>query len=40
MAAKRTHGLIPLCHPLPLSKIEIEINPEHSAGIPGASDGQ
>jgi len=29
MAAKRTHGLIPLCHPLPLSKIEIEINPEH-----------
>ena len=33
MAAKRTHGLIPLCHPLPLSKIEIEINPEHS--LPG-----
>ena len=30
MAAKRTHSLIPLCHPLPLSKIEIEINPEHS----------
>src|SRR5262249_5537563 len=23
MAAKRTHGLIPLCHPLPLSKVEI-----------------
>jgi|SRR6185437_5674177 len=33
MAAKRTHGLIPLCHPLSLTKIEIEINPEHS--IPG-----
>jgi len=33
MAAKRTHGLIPLCHPLPLSKIEVEINPEHS--LPG-----
>jgi cyclic pyranopterin phosphate synthase len=33
MAAKRTHGLIPLCHPLPLSKIEIEINPEHT--LPG-----
>ena len=33
MAAKRTHGLIPLCHPLPLSKIEIEINPEHA--LPG-----
>jgi cyclic pyranopterin monophosphate synthase len=33
MAAKRTHGLIPLCHPLPLSKIAIEINPEHA--LPG-----
>lgn len=33
MAAKRTHGLIPLCHPLPLTKVEIEINPEHS--LPG-----
>src|SRR5262245_27534138 len=28
MAAKRTHGLIPLCHPLPLTKVEIDINPE------------
>ena len=33
MAAKRTHGLIPLCHPLPISKIEIDIDPEHS--LPG-----
>ncbi len=33
MAAKRTHGLIPLCHPLPITKIEIDINPEHS--LPG-----
>lgn len=33
MAAKRTHGLIPLCHPLPLTKIEIDINPEHA--LPG-----
>ena len=33
MAAKRTHGLIPLCHPLPITKIEIEINPEHA--LPG-----
>src|SRR5262249_61358837 len=32
-AAQRTPGLIPLCHPLPLSKIEVEINPEHS--LPG-----
>ena len=33
MAAKRTHGLIPLCHPLPLTKVEINISPEHS--LPG-----
>jgi len=33
MAAKRTHGLIPLCHPLPITKVEVEINPEHS--LPG-----
>ncbi|HET7847461.1 MAG TPA: cyclic pyranopterin monophosphate synthase MoaC [Pseudolabrys sp.] len=33
MAAKRTHGLIPLCHPLPLTKVEIDIDPEHS--LPG-----
>ena len=33
MAAKRTHGLIPLCHPLPLTKVEIDINPEHA--LPG-----
>jgi cyclic pyranopterin phosphate synthase len=30
MAAKRTHGLIPLCHPLPISKVEINIEPENS----------
>jgi cyclic pyranopterin phosphate synthase len=28
MAAKRTHELIPLCHPLALSKVEIEIAPD------------
>jgi cyclic pyranopterin phosphate synthase len=33
MAAKRTHSLIPLCHPLPITKVVIEINPEHS--LPG-----
>jgi cyclic pyranopterin phosphate synthase len=27
-AAKRTHELIPLCHPLPLSQIEIELTPD------------
>ncbi len=33
MAAKRTHSLIPLCHPLPITKVEIEIDPEHA--LPG-----
>src|SRR5215475_13078644 len=28
MAAKKTHELIPLCHPLAISKVEIEITPE------------
>lgn len=28
MAAKRTSELIPLCHPLPLSAIEVDIQPE------------
>ena len=28
MAAKRTHDLIPLCHPLPLSKVSIELEPD------------
>jgi cyclic pyranopterin phosphate synthase len=32
-AAKRTHELIPLCHPLPLSQIEIELTPD--AALPG-----
>jgi cyclic pyranopterin phosphate synthase len=33
MAAKRTHQLIPLCHPLPVTKIGIEIQPDHK--LPG-----
>jgi cyclic pyranopterin phosphate synthase len=32
-AAKRTHELIPLCHPLPITKVEIEIAPD--AKLPG-----
>ena len=28
MAAKRTHELIPLCHPLALSHIEVELTPQ------------
>ena len=33
MAAKRTHELIPLCHPLTLSKVEIDIAPDRA--LPG-----
>jgi cyclic pyranopterin phosphate synthase len=33
MAAKRTHELIPLCHPLLLSKVEMDI--EADATLPG-----
>ena len=32
-AAKRTHELIPLCHPLPISQITIDITPD--AKLPG-----
>src|SRR6202035_5672744 len=28
LAAKRTHELIPLCHPLPLTKVDVEIKPD------------
>ncbi len=31
MAAKRTHELIPLCHPLLLTDIEVEITPDEAA---------
>jgi cyclic pyranopterin phosphate synthase len=33
MAAKRTHELIPLCHPLALSKVTLDIVPENK--LPG-----
>ena len=33
MAAKRTHELIPLCHPLLLSSVEVEITPDEA--LPG-----
>jgi cyclic pyranopterin monophosphate synthase len=32
-AAKRTHELIPLCHPLPVSQVEVEFKPD--ADLPG-----
>ncbi len=33
MAAKRTHELIPLCHPLALSQVTVELTPDPS--LPG-----
>jgi cyclic pyranopterin phosphate synthase len=33
MAAKRTHELIPLCHPLALTKVEVDITPDDD--LPG-----
>jgi len=33
MAAKRTHELIPLCHPLAIQKIEVDIQPDEK--LPG-----
>jgi cyclic pyranopterin phosphate synthase len=33
MAAKKTHELIPLCHPLLLTKVSIDIEPDES--LPG-----
>ena len=32
MAGKRTAELIPLCHPLPLTELLVEITPERAAG--------
>ena len=33
MAAKRTHELIPLCHPLPITKVDVDIEPDET--LPG-----
>src|SRR5690242_124184 len=33
MAAKRTHELIPLCHPLAIQKVEVDIEPDEK--LPG-----
>jgi len=32
MAAKRTHDLVPLCHPLPLSSIGVSLEPDKTRG--------
>jgi cyclic pyranopterin phosphate synthase len=37
MAAKKTHDLIPLCHPLAITKVEIDIAPD--ARTPGDAPG-
>src|ERR1700730_18975082 len=34
MAAKKTHELIPLCHPLAIAKVDIDIDP---LAVPGAA---
>jgi cyclic pyranopterin phosphate synthase len=28
MAAKKTHELVPLCHPLPITKVDVDITPD------------
>jgi cyclic pyranopterin monophosphate synthase len=33
MAAKKTHELIPLCHPLPLTKVSVDLEPDPA--LPG-----
>ena len=33
MAAKRTHELIPLCHPLNISKVDVDLTPD--TNLPG-----
>ncbi len=33
MAAKRTHELIPLCHPLPLEDIQVRVSVQHGQAI-------
>jgi cyclic pyranopterin monophosphate synthase len=35
MAAKRTHELIPLCHPLAISLVEVDVTPD--AKLPGVT---
>ncbi|HXK54372.1 MAG TPA: cyclic pyranopterin monophosphate synthase MoaC [Hyphomicrobiales bacterium] len=32
MAAKRTHELIPLCHPLALTKVSVDLTPDAGTG--------
>ncbi len=36
MAAKKTHELIPLCHPLPITKVAVDIAPDKLPASPCA----
>jgi cyclic pyranopterin phosphate synthase len=36
MAAKRTHELVPLCHPVALTHIEVSLEPSESGSSPAA----
>lgn len=33
MAAKRTSDLIPLCHPLPIERVTVDVEPDAGAGL-------
>lgn len=37
MAAKRTSELIPLCHPIPLTQVEVELTPQDASESGGAA---
>ena len=37
MAAKRTADLIPLCHPLPIAAVTVELTPDRAENAPGES---
>ena len=40
MAAKRTSDLIPLCHPIALTDVSVEITPDRVAGVVRIRDGR
>ena len=40
MAAKKTADLVPLCHPLPLTKIKVEITPDDNEPITHSGERQ
>jgi cyclic pyranopterin monophosphate synthase len=40
MGAKRTADLIPLCHPLPVTKVAVELTPDEPCPACGSGHGQ